>query len=245
MASQWQRRGENIVNAGIDFIGGVGSAFRGVGGRLKRGKHQNLIEAFCAVAGDVASQNGRILPGEIESFRRFLLDNHDNPFISAFSADELIEKFRGYGIAAFLGEEETFVRVISGIDPGDDEGKLVILGALAVAFADGECDMQEAECIVSYARRLNIDLDSLAQEFRIKLPDMHQHDALERPVSVLDQAASAPPPPPPLSRAAAPAPAAPTTEARKPLCKRCWAFLIAGQPRCDCGRDLSNDYPIR
>ncbi len=228
MTSPWQKRGETVVNAGIDFLGGVGTAFKGVGKRLKRGKYTNLIEAFCAVAGDVASQNGRFLPKETEGFKRFILDNHDNPFIHAFSTDELLEKFKGYAIAAFLGEEEALMRALKGIEISDDhnndEGKIVILGALAVAFADGDCDEREADCIAHYARLLHIDLNALAQEFRIAMPQLDYPTPRQSP--------ELPPPPPELME-------------KKPLCKRCWSFLIANHPQCDCGRDLTQDYAVK
>ena len=56
----WSRTGEGIVNSSADFIGGVGSAFKGIGNRFKRKKFEPFAEALCAVIGDVASQNGRL-----------------------------------------------------------------------------------------------------------------------------------------------------------------------------------------
>ncbi|EIC21621.1 tellurite resistance TerB family protein [Thiorhodovibrio frisius] len=225
MASQWQQRGEGFINASMDFVGGAGKAFKGLGSRIKRGKYNQFIETFCAVAGDVASRNGRFMPEEIAGLKRFLIENHENEVFSAYNSAELIEKIQDYAIASFLGDEEKTLRALRGIESGSDEAKLVIIGGLAIAFSDGECDQNEAGAIVDYAQRLGVDLNQLAAEYSLKLP------ALE-PKRI--PAPDAPPPSPPALET--------TAQTAQPLCKRCWSFLQAGNTQCDCGRDFSNDY---
>jgi tellurite resistance protein len=225
--ADWQKRGENVVNSGVDFVAGIGHAFMNLGGAIKRGKYANFIETFCAIAGDVASQDGRFEPSESEGFKRFLLDHHDNPVIAAFPIDDLLGKFKQYAIAAFLCDEEKLVKAIKGVEPGSEEARTVMIAALAVAYADGECAPAEAACIARYAKKLNIDLAQLAQELNLLLPTASVRDLPHIPVLQ-----------PPAPELAAPQPS-------QPLCKKCWAFLVAGQAKCDCGRDLTHDYAIK
>ncbi|MBK1648949.1 TerB family tellurite resistance protein [Rhabdochromatium marinum] len=226
MANQWQQRGEGFINAGMDFVSGAGKAFRGLGSRIKRGKYNQFIETFCAVAGDVASRNGRFMPEEIAGLKRFLIENHANEVFNAYTSAELIEKIQDYAIAAFLGDEEKILRALHGTESGSDEAKLVIIGGLAIAFSDSECDQKEAAAIIDYAQRLGIDLNALASEYSLQLPPL---DLKRLPAQ--DTAAA----PPALDSPAV---------ATQPLCKRCWAFLQAGNSRCDCGRDFSHDYAV-
>jgi len=228
MANQWQQRGEGFINAGMDFVSGAGKAFKGLGSRIKRGKYNLFIETFCAVAGDVASRNGRFMPEEIAGLKRFLIDNHDNEVFTAYTSAELVEKIQDYAIAAFLGDEEKTLRALRGIESGSDEAKLVIIGGLAIAFSDGECDQNEASAIIDYAQRLGVDLNQLAAEYSLKLP------ALDAPRPIPQD--TAPPSPPPALEN--------TKTSAQPLCKRCWSFLQAGNTHCDCGRDFSNDYAV-
>lgn len=227
--ADWQKRGENVVNSGIDFVAGIGRGFMNLGGAIKRGKYANFIETFCAIAGDVASQNGRFEAAETEGFKRFLLDHHDNPVIAAFPVDDLLAKFRQYAIAAFLCDEEKLVKAIHGVEAGSDEARMVIIGALAIAYADGTCDTAEAACIEQYAKKLKVDLAQLAHELNLALPTASIRDLPH--IAVLQ---------PP-----APAVAAPDRQPPQPLCKKCWAFLAAGQGKCDCGRDLTHDYAVK
>ena len=229
MAADWQKRGENVVNSGIDFVAGIGHAFTNLGSVIKRGKYANFIETFCAIAGDVASQNGRFEPAETEGFKRFLLNNHDNPVIGAFPVDDLLAKFRQYAIAAFLCDEEKLIKAIKGVEAGSEDARMVIIAALAVAYADGECDTKEAACILQYAKKLNIDLAQLAHELNLSLPTFSAGE--------LPHIAPLQPVPPDVI--------ALHRQPQQPLCKKCWAFLVAGQTKCDCGRDLTHDYVIR
>ena len=223
--ADWQKRGESVVNSGIGFVSGIGHAFKNLGSTIKRGKYANFIETFCAIAGDVASQDGRFEDSETAGFKRFLLDNHDNPVIGAFPVNDLLGKFKQYAIAAFLCDEEALLKAIKGVEPGSEEARTVIIGALAVAYADGECDNAEAACIQGYAKKLNIDLAQVAQELNLSLPTSN--------VAALPHIGAPP--------AALSAPNQP----QQPLCKRCWAFLVAGQSKCDCGRDLTHDYAVK
>ncbi|WP_295455039.1 TerB family tellurite resistance protein [uncultured Thiodictyon sp.] len=227
--ADWQKRGESVVNSGIDFVSGIGHAFKNLGGAIKRGKYANFIETFCAIAGDVASQDGRFEPSETEGFKRFLLDHHDNPVIAAFPVDDLLGKFKQYAIAAFLCDEEKLVKAIHGVEAGSDEARTVIIGALAIAYADGNCDAAESACIAQYARKLDVDLAQLAHELNLSLPTSSAA-ALPHIASVQ-----------PLS----PEVISPRREPPQPLCKKCWAFLVAGQSNCDCGRDLTHDYAVK
>jgi tellurite resistance protein len=227
--ADWQKRGASVVNSGVDFVAGMGHAFKNLGSVIKRGKYANFIETFCAIAGDVASQNGRFEATETEGFKRFLLNNHDNPVIGAFPIDDLLGKFKQYAVAAFLCDEEKLIKAMAGVEPGSEEARLVIIAALAVAYADGECDTREAACLLQYAKRLNIDLAQLAQELNFSLPTFT--------VGELPHIAPVQPP--------APAVTSQQRQPQQPLCKKCWAFLVAGQTKCDCGRDLTHDYAIR
>jgi tellurite resistance protein len=231
MSSDWQRRGEGVVNAGIDFVSGMGGAFKSLGSRINRGRYAKVVEAFCAIAGDVASQNGRFLVAEREEFKSFVLRSNDNPVLAAYSAEELADKLKEYAVASFLGDEEKLIRAVRGVEPGSAEAQLVVASALAVAFADGECDARESACIAGYAGRFAVDLPALLAAQGLALPG----PLAEAPPTVVPPAAGAEMPGP----SAAPAPE------RQPLCKKCWAFLVAGQERCDCGRDLSRDYAVR
>lgn len=226
MTSQWQQRGEGLVNAGMDFVTGVGSAFKGLGGRIKRGKYKPFIEAFCAVCGDVVSRNGRFLPDEVNGLKRFLIENHDDPVFSNYSSAELTEKIKDFAIASFLGDDEKTLRALRGVESGSDEAKMVIIGALAIAFSDGDCDPNEASAILDHSHRLGVDLHQLAADYGLQLPALE----LKR-VS-----------PPPLEPAAPPA--LESRRAGQPLCKRCYAFLQAGNSKCDCGRVFGDDYPV-
>jgi tellurite resistance protein len=165
----WGRTGEQMVNSSADFIGGVGSAFKGIGNRFKRKKFEPFVEALCAVVGDVASQNGRLYREELEEFRKFLLQNcRDTPILEMFSLDELVKKMEHYAVSAFLCDEETILLAIRNIE--DPElARLVILCALAVAAADGDCDPKEQACIERHAQLIRVDVHSLAGEFNLSL----------------------------------------------------------------------------
>jgi tellurite resistance protein len=233
MANQWQQRGEGFINAGMDFVAGAGTAFKGLGGRIKRGRYKNFIEAFCAVAGDVASRNGRFLPDEIAGLKRFLIENHDDPVFTSFSSAELLEKIKDYAIAAFLGDDEKTLRALRGIESGSDEAKMVIFGALAIAFSDGECDRNEASAILDYSHRLGVDPHQLTAEHGLQLPALELKQV--SPPALPSQTPSAP---------AAHAPQSSGQSSGQPLCKRCYAFLQAGNAQCDCGRVFGDDYAV-
>ena len=165
----WSRTGEGIVNSSADFIGGVGSAFKGIGNRFKRKKFEPFAEALCAVIGDVASQNGRLYRAELEEFRKFLLQNCRNtPILEMFEIDELVNKVKHYAVSTFLCDEETVLLAVKKIEE-PKLADLVILCALAVAFADGDCDAKERNCIEQHARNMRVDMSSLAGQFNLDL----------------------------------------------------------------------------
>ena len=207
----WSRTGEGIVNSSADFIGGVGSAFKGIGNRFKRKKFEPFVEALCAVVGDVASQNGRLYREELEEFRKFLLHNcRDTPILEMFEIDELVSKVKNYAVSAFLCDEETVLLTIKKIE--DPElADLVILCALAVAFADGDCDAKERECIDQHARNMRVDVSSLAGQFDLDLGAAPQPQIA--PSAVPPPQPVAPPPKPHPAPAAAPPIAAPPVAA--------------------------------
>jgi tellurite resistance protein len=213
MAKDWSQTGERIVNSSADFFSGVGSAFKGVGNRFKRSKFAPFVEALCAVVGDVASQNGRLHKEEIEEFRKFLLQNcRDTPILDLFSLDELAKKLEQYAVAAFLCDEEAVLMAVRKIE--DPElARLIILSALAVAAADGDCDAKEQACIEQHAATLQVNMSLLADQFQLNL---------NKPQSS-PPAASAPPLPPPSPAGAGAAPQAPqqAPPAADDLCLMC------------------------
>ncbi len=205
----WGRTGEHMVNSSADFITGVGNAFKGIGNRFKRKKFEPFVEALCAVVGDVASQNGRLHNEELEEFRRFLLHHcSDTPILEMFRIDELINKVEHYAVAAFLCKEETIVLAVRNIE--DSElARLVILCALAVAFADGNCDAKEQNCIERHARSMQVDLHTLAGQFNLEL----KSKPAPRPLPSSG--------PPPLQAPAPPQPDPPSKAATGTPCPMC------------------------
>ncbi len=204
MAKDWSQTGERIVNSSADFLSGVGSAFKGVGNRFKRSKFAPFVEALCAVVGDVASQNGRLHKQEIEEFRKFLLQNcRDTPILELFSLDELVKKLEQYAVAAFLCDEETVLMAVRKVE--DPElARLIILSALAVAAADGDCDVKERACIEQHAATLQVNVAALADQFQLNF-------SKPQPQRIPPAAPAPPLPPPspaPRQQQAAPAPAA-------------------------------------
>ncbi|MFC1623316.1 TerB family tellurite resistance protein [Patescibacteria group bacterium] len=172
MGDNWEQRGANAVNAGADLATGIFSAVRGIGGRLKRSKHEKFIDAFCAMTGSMAAQNGRLLPEEIQAFKNFLLQNRANPVFAHFEVDELVSRLEKFAVAEFLCKGEEITRAIDGIDVGGDSAKMALLGALAVAFADGDCDAREAMKINEYSAQLGLSLSALSSEFQIQIPQL-------------------------------------------------------------------------
>ncbi|CAK8716645.1 MAG: hypothetical protein D3917_04470 [Candidatus Electrothrix sp. AX5] len=218
----WGRTGEGIVNSSADFIGGVGSAFKGIGNRFKRKKFEPFAEALCAVVGDVASQNGRLYREELEEFRKFLLHNcRDTPILDMFEIDELVSKVKHYAVSAFLCDEETVLLAVKKIE--DPElADLVILCALAVAFADGDCDSKEQKCIEQHARNMRVNMGSLAGQFNLNI-EAAPKPQLAPPAVPPPQQVSSPPKPHPAGAAAPPAAApaggAAATGTPCPMCK--------------------------
>ncbi len=208
----WGRTGEHMVNSSADFINGVGSAFKGIGNRFKRRKFEPFAEALCAVVGDVASQNGRLYKEELEEFRRFLLHNcRDTPILEMFKSEELVKKVERYAVSAFLCDEETVLMAVRKVE--DPElANLVILCALAVAFADGDCDAKERDCIEHHARNMQVDVRSLADQFNLDFGSVPK--AQIAPPVVPSPKQTAPPSRPHAEPAAAPAAGNPC-----PMCK--------------------------
>ncbi len=217
----WGRTGEGIVNSSADFIGGVGSAFKGIGNRFKRKKFEPFAEALCAVVGDVASQNGRLYREELEEFRKFLLHNcRDTPILEMFEIDELVSKVKHYAVSAFLCDEETVLLAVKKIE--DPElADLVILCALAVAFADGDCDAKEQKCIEQHARNMRVDMGSLAGQFNLDLEAAPKPQIAPPAVPPPQQVAPPPKshPAPTAPPVAAPAGGAAATGTPCPMCK--------------------------
>ncbi|WYD80559.1 MAG: TerB family tellurite resistance protein [Candidatus Electrothrix gigas] len=223
----WGRTGESIVNSSADFIGGVGSAFKGIGNRFKRKKFEPFTEALCAVIGDVASQNGRLYRAELEEFRKFLLQNCRNtPILEMFEIDELVNKVKHYAVSAFLCDEETVMLAVKKIEE-PELADLVILCALAVAFADGDCDAKEQKCIEQHARNMRVDIGSLAGQFNLDLGAAPKPQ-IAPPAVPPPQQVAPPPNPQPVPAAAVPArdaatPSAPSTPNTPgtacPMCK--------------------------
>lgn len=163
----WARRGEQAVGAATDLVIGVGRGFASIGSRLKRSQYQAFADGLCAVAGDVASQNGRLKAEEIQAFRNFVLSNREHPAVKPFDPEDLTERFKDFAIKAFLCDDATFARVIDQAklkaEGSSELGEMVLLGALAIAYADGDCDEREQSTLQSYADRLTVDLPELLQ----------------------------------------------------------------------------------
>ena len=148
---------------------GLFQGFRNIGTRIKAAHYQPVIEAFCACAGRIAAENGRLKQVEIAGFRRFILENHNHSVMKHFPPDELVEKFKMYAIKAFLEEEEAFVRILDPIEPGSDAAQMIIMGCLAVAFADGECDANEQALLEKLASWLGVNTGELTRGLGIDL----------------------------------------------------------------------------
>lgn len=142
---------------------GLLQGFRNLGMRVKAAHYRPVMEAFCACLGQMAAADGRLKPAELAGFRRFVLENHANPVMGSFPADELVEKFKAYAIQAFLEEDEVFIRVLDPITPGSEAAQMIVAGCLAVAHADGVCDKQEEQYLAALGRRFGVDLDGLTK----------------------------------------------------------------------------------
>ncbi len=156
--NDWTRRGMGFLNSIADFGVGVGQAFKEQGKRMDRGKYGPFIEALCAVVGDLMTQNGRIKSEEVQAFKKFAVDNSDVPAIKAFTPDEMVDKARKYAHMALDCEE---AGILAAIRPmvGTPEGELLILAAIVIAYADGDCDKNEQRAIVEHATTLRVDPD--------------------------------------------------------------------------------------
>ncbi|MBF0584501.1 MAG: TerB family tellurite resistance protein [Magnetococcales bacterium] len=173
---------------------GLLQGFRNLGNRVKAVHYRPVMEAFCACLGQMAAADGRLRPAELAGFRRFVLDNHANPVVGSFPADELVENFKQYAIKAFLEEDEVFVRVLDPITPGSEAAQMIITGCLAVAFADGVCDSQERQQLAQLADRLGVDMAALTGGETEALPLPPPAAAAPRP-SRLARALQEPAPP--------------------------------------------------
>lgn len=192
--SGWAKRGEQAVGAAADLVVGIGRGFASLGSRLKRSQYQAFADGLCAVAGDVASQNGRLKPEEIEAFRSFVLENRSSPALKPFDPAELTESFKDFAVKAFLCDEGTFARVVdqtrAKAEGQSELGQLILLGAVAIAFADGEADDRERETLARYAERLEVDLDTLIERFlgHRTLPEPEPVAVLEATVTEIEEA---------------------------------------------------------
>ena len=182
MSRDWQKTGESVVNASADLISGFSKGIKGIGNRFKRSKHAELVEALCAISGDVVSQNGRFRPEEERAFRDFILQNREHPAFTAFETDELVEKMKNYAIACFLCDKEKIVSAIQGIEQNSDSAKFIILATFSLAFGDGYCDASEARCIREYATLLGVDLTPLSNELNITLPELPMPTVSQQPI---------------------------------------------------------------
>lgn len=163
-------RGRRTAPSNSFFASGLFQGFRNIGTRIKAAHYKPVIEAFCACAGRIAAEDGRLKPAEIAGFRRFILENHAHPVICNFVPDELQEKFKAYAIHVFLEEEEAFIRVLDPIVPGSEAAQMIVTGCLAVAFSDGVCDPGERLQLENLAVRLGVEIGELTQALGVDLP---------------------------------------------------------------------------
>lgn len=155
--TDWGAAGSGVVNAGADFVGGIGSAFKGLGSRFKRSRLEPFVNALCAVVGDVAAQNGRLRPEELAGFEKFLIRNcRDNNLLTVFTMQELKDKVKDYAVAAFLGETLKIAQAVSVMRSEPEFAALIIDSARCVAGADGTVNNLERLCLEAHAKELNV-----------------------------------------------------------------------------------------
>ena len=171
-----------MASAASFLSSGLFQGFRSIGTRIKAVHYKPVMEAFCACAGRIAAENGRLKSSEVTAFRRFVLEHNDHPVIKTFPFDELTEKFKAYAIHAFLEEEEVFIRVLDPIESGSEAAQWIVTGCLAVAFADGVCDVGERVMLDSLASRLGIKTEMLVQALGVELPPVARASRLGRAV---------------------------------------------------------------
>lgn len=173
---------------------GLFQGFRNMATRIKAAHFQPVVEAFCACAGRIAAENGRLKLVEVKAFRYFVIENQAHPILKNFPPEELAEKFKTYAIHAFLEEEEAFVRVLDPITPGSEEAQMIITGCLAVAFSDGVCDTGQRLQLEQLATRLGVETEALTQSMGVKLPPVSRASrlgsALATPISQPAQASA-------------------------------------------------------
>ena len=179
------------------FMSGLFQGFRNIGTRIKAAHYKPVMEAFCACAGRIAAENGRLKQAEVTGFRQFILEHHTHPVIGNFSVDELVEKFKEYAIKAFLEDEEPFITVLDLIVPGSEAAQMIVTGCLAVAFADGECDRGERIQLENLAVRLGVKIEELTKDLGVDLPPPASRSsrlgmALQQPVTAKQPATAQP-----------------------------------------------------
>jgi hypothetical protein len=119
-----------------------------------------------------------------------------------FEIDELVSKVKHYAVSAFLCDEETVLLAVKKIE--DPElADLVILCALSVAFADGDCDTKERDCIEQHARNMRVDVRLLAGQFNLDF-EANPKPQIAPPAVPPPQQVAPPPKPHPVPAAPAP-----------------------------------------
>ncbi len=233
--TNWEERGQRAVGAAADLTAGLIKGFRSLGGRIQAARFQSVIDGFCASAGLVAAQNGRLKREEVEGFRRFLVENRQHPVLGHFAPDELVDKFRDYAVKAFLEDDEAFVRVLDQIPKRSEEANLILTGCLAVVYADGHCDQLEQTQIEKLARDLGVNLKQLSDNMQVSLPPPDP-PALPTPRAggsrFTQSMSSAPPPPRPEP---APAPEPPPPPATPAAANRAACTFCNGKGCAFCG----------
>ena len=221
----WEQTGSRVVTAGAGFLSGVGKAFASVGrGAVRQFRgHDKFVEALCAVVGDVNTQNGQIKPEEEQAFRSFLIEQRTHPALVGIDPEEMVRKMRDYAVAKFTGDVVKVENAAASIDRGSESAQLVIIAALYAAFADGDCDMNEATCISNYATTLGVNLIALGQQTGLVIPQLPDPTIVAPPVQPAAPPQTAPVPPvqpavPPQTEPAPPVQPAVPTQEPCPMC---------------------------
>lgn len=231
MARDWQQTGTNVVNAGAGFVSGIAKAFGSIGRGIIRSAqgHDKLINGLCAVVGHVNTMNGQLKPEEISAFRNFILQQQTHPAFSGINADDLVQKMRNYAIAQFSGDTQSLNSAVGCVDKGGEAAQMIILGALACAYADGDCDANEQSCISYYAQFLGVDLQMLSRNMNLGIPQLGPPPVTpaipapiyQEPVTPMQAQPTAQPVAQPVQTQAVQQPVTPTPQPTQPVAQVC------------------------
>lgn len=183
--NEWTQRGQRAVGAATDLATGLFRGIQNIGPRIQAAQYKPIVEAFCAYTGLMAALRGRLQTTEIDGFKNFLLMNRQHPVFGGFPLDELVDKFKNYAVRTFLNETEIFSSVLNPIQKNSEEAQLIVAGCMSVIYADGHCDANELKELNQLAQRLEVNIESMAQNMGVVLPQVNQpHVQPQAPLQV-------------------------------------------------------------